>query len=69
MRVVPERSGRMILRDVHLVLKVSLRADAQQHVVAVAGGRDMHAVKVHVERVEAAWTGMSSAGRAARVIG
>ena len=51
--VVPERAGRMVERDVDLVFEFCLRRDVEQDIVAVAAGRDMQPMEVHVDRVEA----------------
>src|SRR5258706_4114225 len=51
-RVIPKGAGRVILRDVHFVLEMTLRHDVEQHVVAVAGGRNVKAVEVQIYGVE-----------------
>lgn len=52
-RMVPERAGRMVLGDVVFVLEAGARLDAQEPVIAVAGGADPQAMGMKIGAVEA----------------
>src|SRR5258706_16327445 len=66
-RVIPKGAGRVILRDVHFVLEMTLRHDVEQHVVAVAGGRNVKAVEVQIYGVETSRPYITG-GRAAGIL-
>jgi hypothetical protein len=51
--VMPERPGGMVGRDVDLVGELGFWPDVQQDVVAVTRRRDVHAVRVEINRIEA----------------
>src|SRR6516162_3995510 len=44
-RVVPERAGRMVSRDVDVVFAPRLWRDIEKHIVAVSGRRDMESME------------------------
>ena len=56
----------MIYRDVDLVLKLGFGSDVQQDVVAVAGRRDMQAMEVKIDDVEAGRPAIWTLGRVGR---
>ena len=55
MGVIPEGSRRMIVRHIDLEGEFGLRGDVEEHIVAIAGRRDVQAVGMQVDGVQAAW--------------